>query len=288
MKHYVLQFIAPEKLMLLFKCFIYSGVCMNGYEFITDEFNASVHLITAETTLHEFIGLFAVTMDTIAWIALLLVFELETYFLEDETMEQKAVKWSLNILAAICYFFIVNAFIGYLGKLFVWYDVVPFVGNPCDLINTDIVFTFAYDEYANFTQANCLEFDPNAMVQVVNQPIVIKESFYPEVKIMSWVDVVNSGTWLLVVIMLQVDIILQMRDKLTKRIMHISWAIKGVLYSTLFVTAGFWWKYGSFTDFYDAVLWLLGFMIIDLNIFNWNKEVEEEKALEQQQAATAK
>ena len=288
MKHYVLQFLAPEKLMLLFKCFIYSGVCINGYEFITDEFNASVHLLTAETTLQEFINLFAVTMDTIAWIALLLLFEMETYFLNDETLERKGVRWTLNILTATCYFFIINAFIGYTGKLFMWLDVAPFVGNACDLINTDIVFTFAYDEYAAFTPANCAEFNATAMLQVNEHPIVMKESFYSELMILSWVDVVNSGTWLLVVAMLQLDIILQMQDKLTKRIMHISWAIKGVLYSTLFVTAGFWWKYGSFTDFYDAVLWLLGFMIIDLNIFNWNKEVEEEKALEEAEAAAAK
>ena len=279
MKHYVSQFLAPERLMILFKLFIYSGVCMNGYQFINEELAASKHLLDAETTFSEFVNLFAITMDTIAWISLLIVFELETGILEDETLRKRKVKWSLNVFTALCYFFIIYAFVGYLGKLFMWYDVVPYaLGNPCNLVDSDIVFSFAYDEYLAFTAANCSEYDPSAMTQVNGQPIVFNNSFYPEIKILSWVDVTNSGTWLLVVFMLQLDIILQMRGLLTKRILYISWAIKFILYSTLFVVAGYWWKYGSFTDFYDSILWLLGFMIIDLNIFNWNKEVEEENA----------
>jgi hypothetical protein len=35
---------------------------------------------------------------------------------------------------------------------------------------------------------------------------------------------------------------------------------------------------GDFLDFWDAFLWLVAFIFIEMNIFTWHSEVEEEKA----------
>ena len=46
-------------------------------------------------------------------------------------------------------------------------------------------------------------------------------------------------------------------------------SLKGVLYSTLLVNAIIWAFYGAFIDFWDAFLWIVAFVIIDLNVFNF-------------------
>ncbi|WP_339669143.1 hypothetical protein [Dasania marina] len=278
MKHYVLQYLAPERLMTLFKIFIYTCLCINGYEFISDDIAAGDQLLNSASSLSEIVNTFAVTMDTIAWISLLVVFELETWVLDDETMKLKRVKWPINIFTAICYMFIMYAFAGYAGKLIMLLNSVPFVGNPCDLVNTSVVNIVSLDQYVDLTAESCQALNPATMGQIVGHPIVFENSNYGEVKLLAWIDVANSATWLLIVALLQLDIILQIRGIVNKHIIRVTTIFKVILYSTLFILAVFWGIYGSFTDFWDAVLWLLGFMIIELNIFNWSQEIEEEKA----------
>ena len=286
MKHYVLQYLAPERLMIMFKLFVYTCLCINGYEFITDDINAAKQLLTPESSLADIVNTFAVTMDTIAWISLLVVFELETWFLDDEVLRKRRVKWSLHIATALCYMVIIYAFVGYAGKLIMLLDSVPYsLGNPCELVNTSTVIITTLDEYHDITQASCQALNPAAMGQIVGQPIVFENASYGDIKILAWVDVINSATWLLIVVLLQVDIILQLKGMLTGHIMRVTAVFKAILYSTLFIMAIVWGIYGSFTDFWDAVLWLLGFLIIELNIFNWNQEVEEEKAQQQAQGS---
>ncbi|MCR8922472.1 hypothetical protein NO559_06790 [Dasania sp. GY-MA-18] len=285
MKHYVLQYLAPERLITLFKCFIYTGLCINGYQFISDDLAAADQLLSGASSLSDIVNTFAVTMDTLAWISLLVVFELETWVLDDKTIKLKRVKWSLNFFTAICYMFIIYAFVGYAGKLIMLLDSVPFVGNPCDLVNTSSVIITTLDEYHPITAESCQLLNPATMGQIANQPIVFENSAYGEIKILAWIDLINSATWLLIVVLLQVDIMLQLRGILNKHIMRVTGVFKAILYSTLFIMAVFWGIYGSFTDFFDAVLWLLGFLIIELNIFNWNQEVAEEQAQAASQAS---
>jgi hypothetical protein len=47
------------------------------------------------------------------------------------------------------------------------------------------------------------------------------------------------------------------------------------LYGTLLFTATFWGIKGDFVDFWDAFLWLVAFVFIELNVFEWRQEVNE-------------
>ena len=41
--------------------------------------------------------------------------------------------------------------------------------------------------------------------------------------------------------------------------------------------AAYWGFEGTFLDFWDAFLWLVAFIFIELNIFQWHEEAEDEK-----------
>jgi hypothetical protein len=89
------------------------------------------------------------------------------------------------------------------------------------------------------------------------------------------IDIVNAGTWLIIVVLLEVEVLLQIREKLTSRVMYFGKFIKGFFYLVLFVCAIYWGLEGSFLDFWDAFLWLVAFVFIELNIFQWHEEAEE-------------
>jgi hypothetical protein len=74
--------------------------------------------------------------------------------------------------------------------------------------------------------------------------------------------------------MLEVDVWLQLQGQLQGRILAISKWIKMVLYSILFAAAVYWGLLGDFLDFWDAFLWLVAFVFIEMNIFKWREETE--------------
>ena len=85
------------------------------------------------------------------------------------------------------------------------------------------------------------------------------------------VDIVNAGTWLVVVVLLEVELLLQLRDRLSDRMVQVGKYLKGFLYAVLFACAAYWGWDGSFLDFWDAFLWLVAFVFIELNIFRWHE-----------------
>ncbi len=91
-------------------------------------------------------------------------------------------------------------------------------------------------------------------------------------------DVINSAAWLLVVLVLEVEVLLQLRNQLGQRLIGWFKVCKALLYSTLLATAIYWGFEGDFLDFWDAFLWLVAFVFIEMNIFQWQAEVDEEIA----------
>ena len=82
----------------------------------------------------------------------------------------------------------------------------------------------------------------------------------------------ETVTWLIIVVLLQAEVWLQLKDKLTDQLIFIAKISKGFFYSILFVCAAYWGINGTFLDFWDAFLWLVAFIFIELNIFQWHEE----------------
>ena len=73
--------------------------------------------------------------------------------------------------------------------------------------------------------------------------------------------------------MLEVDVRIQLRKHVFKTWELISGITKIVLYCILFVAAIIWGIDGSFIDTWDASLWLIAFIFIEMNVFDWQEEI---------------
>ena len=106
---------------LIFTLFKYSVYCLliyNGFLFFQEDLAASAETFGDAVNWRNVVEAYSATIDTSAWILLLLLFELETAIIPDEKL-QGALKWILMGIRALCYFFIVYAFYGYVLKYFV-------------------------------------------------------------------------------------------------------------------------------------------------------------------------
>ena len=220
------------------------------------------------------------TVDTAAWVVLLLLFELETYILSDDHFTRK-VTWSLHGIRVFSYFFIVLAFLGFTQVLAETLATTPFeITDLCALAGSDWAYGTDLSTFILLTPENCAAFSgAEAYLKYDGINALVSAQDYSTAIGMAWADVINAGTWLLVVVVLEIDVRLQEREMLTGGFFIASTVSKCILYATLLGVAIYWTIDGGFVDSYDAWMWLIAFVFIELNIFEWRQEsLEEEQA----------
>lgn len=272
--------INSSKLFQLFKYVVYILLTLNVYLFWDLEVIAAVVQFPHGLVATDYIDAYAATIDTAAWVVLLLMFELETYVLEDHHYSP-AVNWSLHGTRIVCYSFIVYAFYGYIVNLAFIYAATPLIGvsDLCTLLNDGWLYAVDLDEYAQLSTANCAEFSTaDSFLRFSGVPAVVDAAGLTGIRNLAWVDVINSAVWLLVVLVLEIDVWLQEHNRFEGAALWISNACKSVLYSVLLIAAVYWGFKGSFVDFWDAFLWLVAFVFIELNVFEWRQEDKESAA----------
>jgi hypothetical protein len=266
--------INSSRLYQLFKYTVYAFLTFNIYLFFDEEFAAAALQFPNGIAPVDMIEAYSATVDTLAWVVLLLMFELETYVLDDDKFT-RTTTWLLHGLRAICYAFIVYAFYGYIANLAFVVDTVPVAGvsDVCALLPGEWSWATTLDEYERITAANCASWsEAGVFVQFRDLPAIVDPAGLTDIVRLAWVDVINAAVWLLVVLVLEIDVRLQERNRLEGLALRLSSAAKFVLYGTLFLAAIYWGIKGDFVDFWDAFLWLVAFVFIELNVFEWREE----------------
>lgn len=271
------------RLYQLFKYAVYALLTVNIFVFFAEEWAAAPHRFADGVALKDVIEGFAATVDTASWVVLLLMFELETYILDDKQFTP-AITRSLHGLRALCYTFIVYSFYGYVTKLIFILGAAPLdgVASLCSLVDGAWAYAVDLDEYEVLTASNCLTLSSSTeFMQFSGLTALVDPGGFTEILRLAWVDVINAAVWLLVVLLLEFDVRMQERNRLAGAALKFSNLSKYVLYSTLFLAAVYWGFKGDFVDFWDAFLWLVAFIFIELNVFDWRQE-----SLDEHQAPT--
>ncbi|MFT5450882.1 MAG: hypothetical protein ACI9N9_000362 [Enterobacterales bacterium] len=268
-----------ETAFQFFKYTVYIFLSMNIYHFFVDDYSASSQTFAGGIAPSQIIQAFAATIDTIAWVVLLLIFELETYVLDDKKLKGP-LKWSLRFFSLLCYCFIIYSFYGYISKYILLHTALPFNGDICGLVGTTFTYLYEIDDYIPITKEVCQSYINLSLSQIAGTEIIASQANLIEAQRLSTVEVINSANWLIIVFILESEVYLQLKGRLTDSIMFISKWIKVALYSVLLIAAIYWGIKGSFLDFWDAFLWLVAFIFIELNIFEWNAETSKDKVLE--------
>ena len=264
----------------LFKYSIYTLLTINVFVFFGEEWQAARLEYPQGIPGSEIFKAYAATIDTAAWVVLLLMFELETYVLEDRHYSRR-VRLSLHALRATCYLFIVSAFYGYVTDALYVFKTSPLAGvsDLCTLASQGWSYATTFGEYVEITAANCTSLSNlGAFVRFDGVAAVVDEPGLAGIHFLALVDVVNAGVWLLVVLLLEADVRLQEKNRFEGWALYLSTAAKFVLYSILALAVVAWMVTGDFVDWWDAFLWLVAFVFIELNVFEWRQESHEEEA----------
>lgn len=263
----------------MFKYSVYALLTLNLLFFFLDDWAAAEHLFAGGISFSQLIEAYATTIDTGFWVILLLIFELETSVISDEKLQGR-LKWFLSLAKGLCYVAIAYAFYGYFYKYIVMHSFEPSaITDLCSQAAQQLSFMTDLDEYVSVAAANCAELtSASTFYQLPGTAIVADHEGLESAQWLSLIDVINAANWLLIVAILTIDVWLQIKGRLTGHIMKITTGLKAVLYVVLLSCAVFWGFDGDFLDFWDAFLWILAFALIELNLFEWHAESEDESA----------
>ena len=114
-----------ELVFRIFKYTIYCLLAWNVFLFFQEDFAASSATFGDTVSWRNVVEAYSATIDTLAWVILLLMFELETAVIPDEKLRGN-LKWVLAGIRAACYFFIIYAFYGYCLKYGLISTLQPF------------------------------------------------------------------------------------------------------------------------------------------------------------------
>lgn len=251
---------------------VYLALLNNVYLFLVEELEAAAALNVAVTSFASFFQTFSATIDTAAWLILLLCFELETYVLPDRSLRGVAGHM-IRLLRSVCLLAIAIACWGYFGEFYNLLAVEPLDPSACRKLSGEWSIMVDLDRYESLSLSSCLQGD---WVLLSNYDRVAAERDLLQGAVwLAVIDFINSVAWILVVVLLEIEVrrVLAMRSRIgsTGGAFYRS---KICLYSILFGAAIYWGFKGTFLDFWDAVLWLFAFFVIEGNVVSWREETD--------------
>lgn len=265
--------ISMQTLYKIFKYAVYVSLTLNIFLFFQEESLATQQTFSQGIGVADIIQGFAATIDTAAWVFLLIIFELTTSIFSTHTLSKSRIKLLFFAVRIFCYGFILYSFYGYVTKMLLINGVSPFlVNDACTLIGQNFSVIDNLDEYPPLSYENCALLKGQDLFTLDGQSIIGSAEQWIAIQRLTWVDVINSMAWILIVLVLELDIRLRRKEKFSEFMLTMSRVIKLLLYTTVLLAAIYWGFLGDFLDFWDAFLWLVAFFFIEMNLFSKDKK----------------
>ena len=258
------------------KYLTYALLSLNIWLFFSEELNSARFAIETGEEVALGVQLFSATLDTLAWVILLLLFELETAVIPDERLRGK-IRLGIHGVRMLCTAAIVMAFLGYFGE---WLTLLPselLSGDACSRVTESWSVMIKLDDFMPLTAENCGQFGADTRIVTGLDQVMASPAGLLEGQRLALVDVINSAAWILVVILLEIEVrVLTRWGGASMPLSQVATFAKAVLYATLVAAAIYWGFKGDFLDFWDAALWLFAFVFIELNVFEWQQELRDQ------------
>ena len=256
----------------------YLLLSLNIWLFFAEEMDSARFAVASGEAVATGIQLFSATLDTLAWVILLLLFELETAVIPDHRLQGR-LRLAIHGIRFVCTAAIVMAFLGYVGEWRTLLPSEPLMGDACARISEGWSVMIKLDDFVPLSAENCSQLATDTRLVSGLEQVMASPEGLLEAQRLALLDVVNSAAWILVVILLEIEVrVLTRWGAVLRPATRMTNAFKMMLYATLVVAAIYWGFKGDFLDFWDAALWLFAFVFIELNVFEWQREIRDQSA----------
>ena len=263
------------------KYVVYSFLLVNFALYIQVDWQIAEHTMRNGGDFLDWTAAFTTTIDESAWFILLVLLELETYVLSDESLTRGRLM-VMHGLRALCFIFLAHTLYAFASYT---YDVsiaeaIPDVSSLCQLLDEEVSFT-ANIVYTELTANNCASLSAASQFYYLDPPefIVVTDSAGLVIeKQLAWIDLLEAITWLVIIVVLEINVRLQEKGVSKGRLIKSLNMSKVVLYLMLWGAIAYWIYRGHWMYAWDELVWIAGFIIIEKNVVDWRDESIEAQA----------
>jgi len=264
----------------LIKIVVYSLLLINFAQYIRNDWVIAGHTLHSGSTFLDWTRAYAVTIDESAWMILLILFEMETYLINNPLSRAKAML--MLVVRLCCYGFLAHTLYAY---IFYAYElsqaqVVEGVSNLCQMVGQDV--SYAYNlVYSEISADNCANLSSANQFLYIDPPTFFIVQDLAGLRIekqLIWVDIVEAITWLLILATIEVTVYLQDRGIVKGLLLKSVNNAKFLLYSILWGAIFYWIYRGHYMFAWDEFVWIVGFVAIEMNVVEWRKEINQSDA----------
>ena len=194
--------------------------------------------------------------------ALLIFFELETYVLSDNTLRGRTGQL-IHLVRLLCLATISVACWGYFAEFVGLLGTYPITTANCTDIDSSWSLLINLDKFEPLATNPC---EGGQWLALTTSELTPSPESYQRAVLLAAVDFINAAAWILVVIVLEIEVRAVLASSRQRFIgPSVINPAKGLLYFILFAAAVYWGFEDDFLDFWDAVLWLFAFFVIERN-----------------------
>lgn len=257
----------------LIKWSIYILLLINFALYIRDDWQIAAHTMREGGPFLKWTQAFATSIDESAWFILLFLFELETYVLSDETLSGPLTR-SIHGIRILCYIFLAHTLYAYGLYVYEMHTAqAAEATNLCQLVVADVSYAKNL-EYTLLDAGNCASLSSASQFFYIEPGLVVTDNEGLAVeKHLAWVDLLEAVTWLCILFTIELMVRLQNRSITESPLIRSTYIAKFALYSLLWGASAYWIFKGHLMFAWDEILWIGGFVAIEMNVADWREEI---------------
>lgn len=268
-----------NKVMLYAKWAVYSLLVVNFGLYITKDITAAQHTINAATTLTGWINAFVASTEQFAWVALIIIYEIETYWLEDD-FDNKLIEGLMLAGKLVFAFMILNTIISYTSLVLEIYkikEITP-AGGLCDMAGQGLAFLRNL-AYTPITAETCDAIEhAGGLFRLPTEPVLTDALGVTEDSAFRWLDLIEATSWFAILGLTELSVRLQNRGIHEGLQVKANRVLKTSLYIIIGFVALFWLLKGHYMYVWDEFLWIASFVALDGNLSAWRDELADDGA----------
>ena len=225
-----------------------------------------------DSNIGQVVSGFGSTIDYVAWVILIGILEIETAIVGPRGFG-KTAKGFVYSISVVCYLALVYAAWTYIND-YSWYFKFENRSSEklCELADSDYDFLNEKETYVDLNAENCLPLEESRVYEHTEERTLITAEALVASKRLGLVSAANGVAWLLLLVVMQIEIMYEEGRRTGVHRPTVFLATKAALYLVLFADAVYWGMYGNLIDAWDASLWLVAFLMLDLNLFRLSEE----------------
>ncbi len=267
-----------HKIQQTIKWTVYALLIVNFVFYVFEDWNRAMHTLNAGSTILDWAGEFATTIDELGWFLLLFMFEIETYIVDDEDWTGWIAR-TVRGVRMFCYALIAHTVYAFTIVVIGLQPTAPVeaVADLCDMVGADVSYVYNL-EYTDVDEQTCGGLsDELQFFWLADDPVVTDMAGLSLERDLAWVDLAEVVIWLLILLAIEVIVRLQSHGVTGSTFISTLNVLKFALYASLIGLGIYWASLGHWLYLWDELVWIGGFAAIEMNVSQWRDELLGDK-----------